>query len=59
MQVAPKFNTKVPRFLRKAIGYDSSSDPPGFLLGTSWTVRSAMLMYREGEKKGKKLQYKY
>ena len=35
----------------KAIGYDSLSELPGFLLGTSWTVRSAMLMYREGKKK--------
>ena len=24
---------------------------PGFLLGTSWTVRSAMLMYKEEKKK--------
>jgi hypothetical protein len=30
---------------------DSSSEPPGFLLGTSWTVRIAMLMYREEKKK--------
>ena len=34
----------------KAIGYDSLSELPGFLLGTSWTVRSRMLMYREGKK---------
>jgi hypothetical protein len=24
-----------------------ASEPPGFLLGTSWTVRIAMLMYKE------------
>jgi hypothetical protein len=35
----------------KVIGYDSLSEPPGFLLGTSWTVRSAMLMYKEEKKK--------
>jgi hypothetical protein len=35
----------------KAIGYDSFSELPGFLLGTSWTVRIAMLMYRKEEKK--------
>ena len=29
---------------------DSFSELPGFLLGTSWTVRSAMLMYKEGKK---------
>jgi hypothetical protein len=34
----------------KAIGYDSLSEPPGFLLGTSWTVRIAMLMYRKKKK---------
>ena len=34
----------------KVIGYDSFSELPGFLLGTSWTVRSAMLMYKEGGK---------
>jgi hypothetical protein len=33
----------------KAIGYDSLSELPGFLLGTSWTVRSAML--KNGKKK--------
>ena len=38
----------------KAIGYDSSSEPPGFPLGTSWTVRSAMLMYKEEKKEEKK-----
>jgi hypothetical protein len=36
----------------KVIGYDSFSELPGFLLGTNWTVRSAMLMYnKEGKKK--------
>ena len=34
---------------------DSFSELQGFLLGTSWTVRIAMLMYKE---EGKKL-YKY
>ena len=33
------------------IGYDSFSELPGIHLGTSWTVRSAMLMYKEGGKK--------
>jgi hypothetical protein len=30
---------------------DSFSELPGIHLGTCWTVRSAMLMYREGKKK--------
>jgi hypothetical protein len=38
----------------KATRCDAYSESPGFLLaevGTSWTVRIAMLMYREEEKK--------
>ena len=35
----------------RMIRCDSSSEPPGFLLGTSWTVRIAMLMYKEEKKK--------
>jgi hypothetical protein len=39
----------------KAIGYDSFSELPGFLLGTSWTVRIAMLRI---ERKNKSLTKK-
>ena len=42
----------------KVIGYDPCSEllGPGIHLGTSWTVRIAMLMYKEeGKKKRKKL----
>jgi hypothetical protein len=35
----------------KVIGYDSFSELPGIHLGTCWTVRSAMLMYKEEKKK--------
>ena len=37
----------------KVIGYDPCSELPGIHLGTSWTVRIAMLMYKEegGKKK--------
>jgi hypothetical protein len=35
----------------KATRCDSPSELPGFHLGTSWTVRIAMLMYREEKKK--------
>ena len=37
----------------KAIRCDSSSELPGIHLGTSWTVRSAMLMYKEERKSAK------
>ena len=30
------------------IGYDSFSEVPGIHLGTSWTVRIAMLLQKEG-----------
>ena len=35
----------------RKIGYDSFSELPGIHLGTSWTVRRAMLMYKEGKEK--------
>ena len=38
----------------KVIGYDSFSELPGIHLGTCWTVRSAMLMYKEEKKEKKK-----
>ena len=34
----------------KVIGYDSFSELPGIHLGTCWTVRIAMLMYKEEKK---------
>ena len=34
----------------RMIRCDSPSELPGFLLGTSWTVRIAMLMYKEEKK---------
>jgi hypothetical protein len=40
----------------KATRCDASSEPPGFRLGTSWTVRIAMLMYKEERKKKKKAE---
>ena len=35
----------------KATRCDSFSELPGFLLGTSWTVRIAMLMNKEEKNK--------
>ena len=38
----------------RMIRCDSFSELPGFLLGTRWTVRIAMLRYKEEKKKKKK-----
>jgi hypothetical protein len=38
---------------------DSFSEPPGFLLGTSWTVRIAMLMDKEEKKKKKSIKSEF
>ena len=45
----------------KATRCDSPSELPGFHLGTRWTVRIAMLMYREEkkEKKGSVMNMKF
>ena len=42
-----------PKEMCKVIRCDSFSELPGIHLGTSWTVRSAMLMCKEGGKRKK------
>ena len=40
-----------PKEMCKVIRCDSFSELPGIHLGTSWTVRSAMLRYKKNKKK--------